>query len=53
MMKKNLKKNWYSENILYLVRGGGQPNPRKKIVSVGLFSTFRHSLGTTMPLPVS
>ena len=24
--------------------GGGQPDPQKKIVSVGLFSTFRHPL---------
>ena len=42
------KKHWNSENILYLAGEGGeggQPDPRKKIVSVGLFSTFRHPLG--------
>ena len=43
---KTKKQHWNLENILYLVGGGGggQPDPRKKIVSVGSFSTFRHPL---------
>jgi len=38
------KKHWNSENILYLVGVGVSQIHEKKIVSVGLFSTFRHPL---------
>ena len=54
MMKKHSKKNWNSEKILYLGgRGEGVSQiHEKKIVSVGLFSTFRNPLAKMHHKPI-
>ena len=43
--KHSKKKHWTLENILYLVGGWvSARSTKKKKLSVGLFSTFRHPL---------